>query len=863
MMKKVCVLFVIIMCMAASVSAKTLTYNQLDIVNMRDRGIPADERSTNVLIASGNMVYGATSGDRCHIFRFDPRTKDIVDLAVIDGPNTVMKGMVVDGDVIYAGTMPDRRQMWFEGRRRGGTYEELDAHLYEMDDTWKTGHLYRISGISGSGPRIEDLGIPVAGQGIHTLAMDRERGLIYGLTYPAGRFFIYDTKTKRTETVTFGTTGAHVSNHMVSSVEVIKDLTDFAVGGVEFNNKIIARAMHVMQDGTMYTSGWRGQIIKYDPSVSNPQDRFTAVAYIPSVPGRQHWNRIDEIVEYKGKLYMGTSDGYIIRLDPKTEEIENLGKPVRAIEVMGMAFSTVDGKLYGINGGGLDGISRFWCLDTGKGTFDVDYPAVKVFNNRRAMGDIVCTEDGTLVMGETQRVANLWMLTQGEAAEWEKSGVLAEIEPKSASANLETRDLFAGHKKLEVDVYPMPSSMHGGSGYTAIQCDNDGRVYVGGAYYGKFSPLMQLDPKTAQWRLLFRSDELTYQYARGQGVPGKIHTKLRLGSDGKIYGAMKQGYEFHYQLRSDVGESPEGERGGQMTCHFFSYDPATDTSTDLGPGLPQEGITSFSVDIDRGYIYGVTVPGVYFIVHDLKTGRVFNAGAVSSNHPSRYIDIDFETGRVYHKGEGTPDGRHFMTVWDPESFRLDDVEIVAGDDFEYRHSYAITSGPVGSNKLYGDANGMVFEMDLNVGADGKLHVRPVCTTGLDGEVKSGRPYTFAAGPDGRIYWGCNYGDHGKLPIALFAWNPETEAKTYLGTCALGGEWINGGMTQGICFDNEGNMAVHILYGGISPRQQKLWKVSDDFFYEDITKQPYYLGFPSHYKGTFYSVYYVKNATAIK
>ncbi|MBN1293388.1 MAG: hypothetical protein JXB48_16225 [Candidatus Latescibacteria bacterium] len=863
MKEKIGLTLLLVLFCAINVQAKILTYNKLDIINMRDSGIPADERSTNVMISSGNSVYGATSGDRCHIFRLNPETQELTDLAAIDGPNTVMKGMVLDGDTIYVGTMLDRRQMWLEGRRRGGTYEELDAHLYQIDDSWNTGHLYKITGIKGNNPQVEDLGIPVEGQGIYTMAIDSKRGLIYGLTYPLGRFFIYNIPNNKTETITFGTTYSHVSNHMVSHVEVIKDLTDHAIGEVEFNGKIIAKVMHVMPDGVMYTSGWRGQILKYDPTITNPQDRFSVVAYIPSVPGRQHWNRIDEIIEYKNKLYMGTSDGYILRFDPKTDEIENFGKPIRAIEVLGMTFSVLDGKLYGINGGDLDGISRFWCLDTNKGIFEVDYPAVQVFNNRRAMGDIVCTDSGTLIMGETQRVANIWMLTPGETVPWEKSGVIPEIESQGPLNNLETRDLFVGHKKLEVDVYPMPSSMHGGSGYTAIQFDNEGRVYVGGAYYGKFSPLMQLEPSTAQWRLLFRSDELTHQYGRGQGVPGKIHTKLRLGSDGKIYGAMKQGYEFHYGIRSDVGESPEGERGGQMTCHFFSYDPATDTSTDLGPGLPQEGITSFSVDIDRGYIYGVTVPGVYFLVHDLKTGRIFNAGAVASNHPSRYIDIDFETGKVYHKGETTPDGKNFMTVWDPNTFRLTDIEIVPEDGFKYSHSYAITCGPVGSNKLYGSADGKIFEMDLNVGSDGKLHVRPICTQGLDGEVVPGWPYTFASGPDGRIYWADNYGDHGDLPISLFAWNPETETKTYMGTCALGGEWLHGGLNQGICFDKKGNMAIHMLYAGISPAQREHWKVSKDFFYEDIVEQPYYLGYPGHFKGTFYSVYYLKNATEIK
>lgn len=862
-MRNILCLLLIALISCTAVKAKTLTYNQYDVVNLRDQGIPTDERSTNVLIADDGVVYGASSGFTCHVYRFDPSTKNVTILASIDGPNTILKGMVKDGDTIYVGTMLTKEQLWWEGRRRSGSYELADANLYEIDDSWGTGHLYKITGVTSKNPEITDLGIPVEGQGIYTMAMDKHRNCIYGMTYPTGRFFIYDITKKKTETIVLGSAYSHVSNHMVGVVEVDKDVTDFLPGEVEFNNKLVSRSMHIMNDGTMYLSGLQGMILKYDPMVKNPQKRFTKIAYIPSVPGRQYWNRIDEIVEHNDKLYMGTSDGYIIAFDPKTKRIKNYGKPIRALEVMAMAFSPLDGKLYGVSGGDLEGMSRLWCLDTSKGTFEIDIPVIQVFRNRRPIGDMVCLEDGTIVFGQRTRIGNISLLTPGKKKEWEKSGVMRELKPRDPMEGIETRDLFKGHKMLNVDVYPIPSKMHGGSGYTAIQSDDFGDIYVGGAYYGKFAPLMKLNPPTAQWELVFRSDELTHRYGRGMGIPGKIHTKLRKGSDGKIYGAMKQGYEFHYRIRADVGEAPGGVRGGQYTCHFFSYDPKRDKAEDLGPGLPQEGITAFDVDIDRGFIYGVTVPSVRFLAYDLTTGRVWDAGSIGSNAPARYMTCDKETGKVYHRGEITPEGRHFMTVWDPSEFRLRDYEVIPEKGFKYSHSYAITCGQVGANKLYGSADGMVFEMDLDTSKDGKLHVKPICTVAVDGEVKSGHMYSIELGPDNKIYWACNYGDHGPLPIALFSWDPVKKEKTYLGTCATAGQWLHGGLSQGICFDNEGNMAVHVLYAGINKEQRKHWKVSDDFYYKDIKEKPYYKSFPNHYKGAFYSVFYIKKATLLK
>ena len=839
--------------------AKTLTYNRLDIVNLRDQGLPADERSTNALLAHGNVVYGATSGDRCHIFRFTPASGRVEVLATLPGPNTILKAFAHDGSgVLYAGTMLTRRQLYLEGRRRGGSFEELDANLSTIDDSWGTGHLYRLSGLETASPRLEDLGVPVPGQGIQALAGDAKRGLLYGLTYPSGRFFVFDPRTRQTETITFGRTRAHVSNHMVAFVEVVKDLADYLPGEVEFGGKLPARAMHVASDGALYTSGWDGKIVRYDPDVPAPEDRFTVVGDIPCVPGRQYWNRVDEIVEHDGRLLMGSSDGYLFRFDPATGTVDNWGKPVRAIETMGLAVSPLDGNLYGITGGDLEGMSRFWCRDAATGSFEVDYPALKGFR-RRAMGDLVALADGTLVMAETDRVADLWVLRPGEPAAWTKSGVIRPF--TSPNKPQPERERFGGHaRKLEAEVYPIPSEMHGGTGYTAIEFDRQGKLYVGTAFYGRSAALVRLDLKSGVWERLFRSDELTHQFARGVGAPGKIHTKLRLGSDGRIYGGMKQGWEFAFDTRPDIGEAPEGQRGGYLTSHFFSYDPATGQSRDLGPGYPQNGLMGFCADVARGFLYTTTDPAIRFLAHDLKTGRTFDAGAVSGNAPARYMALDEETGRVYHPGEATTDGRFFMTVWDPKAFRLRDYEIAVEGDLKYRHSYTIACGPRGSGKLYGsnwapDA----WEMDLEPHADGKLHVRRICPVSVDGESVKGSMNCLAVGPDGRVYWGTEYEEEG--PAAVFCWDPRTRTRTYLGTLALGGEWLKNIVMQGLAIDRDGNLALHVLYVKLTESQKKLAHWQPGTTYRDIEERPHYLGAPGHLPGTYYAVIVVRGAAA--
>lgn len=851
----------VLLVLVTAAHAKTVTYNHLEEVNLQDQGIPSDERAMNVLIADGDMVYGATSGDKCHIFQFDPATATIKVLATLPGPNTVMKGMVLVGDTIYVGTMLTQQQLWWNAHKTDPSIVLEDVNLLPIDPSLNTGHLYKIIDILGAKPKLEDLGILVAKQGIHTMAVDQKRGLIYGVTSPNGRFFIHDIATGKMQDTSFGLSYKNVSNHMAGGVEVKRELADLIPGEAEWNNRLIPKAMHVTRDGMMYTSGWNGRILKYDPEIEDIQKRFTIVGWIPSVPGRQYWNRIDAIVERGDDLFMGTSDGYIIRLNKDTHEMRNLGKPIRSIEVMGMAFSPLDGKLYGVSGGGLEGMSRFWSCDLTDGSFEVDFPALQVFKNRRRVGAVASTADGTLVMSEAFRVANLHVLTPGETVEWEKGGMLREFKPRKGPPHRTPDGRFDGHKVLNVDFYPIPSSMHGGSGYTAIQADNDGKVYVGTAYYGKHGQLTQLDPKTVTWRSLFRTDELTHQHGRGQGIPGKIHTKLRLGTDGKIYGAMKQGYEMQYSVRPDIGEAPEGSRGSQHTCHLFVYDPATDETKDLGPGYLQEGITAFDIDVDRRKLYSATVPGVFFLVTDLDTGRTMNMGQISHAHPKRYMPRDPGNGRIYHSSETTPAGRNFMTVWDPEEYRLRDVEVIAEEGFSYRAPYASCTGSAGANTLYGMSGDYLFEMDLDDSKNGTFHVRPVCKVGVDGSDKHSGMQSIERGPDGRIYWASGGGRN--IPLDVFAWDPKTETKTYLGACGINGEFITGSYSQGIAFDKEGNMSMHILYGEISEKQKKHWKIPEDFFYEDIKHQEHFLTHPNHIEGTYYSVFYVKNATSIR
>jgi hypothetical protein len=189
------------------------------------------------------------------------------------------------------------------------------------------------------------------------------------------------------------------------------------------------------------------------------------------------------------------------------------------------------------------------------------------------------------------------------------------------------------------------------------------------------------------------------------------------------------------------------------------------------------------------------------------------------------------------------------------------VEVVPEDGFAYRHSYASTCGPAGTNTYYGESANELFVMDTDDSKDGRFHVRPLCYIGVDGDPNHSGAYAFERGPDGRIYWASTGGRN--IPIDFFAWDPKAQTKTYLGSAALNGEFITGGHCQGIALDNDGNMAVHMLYAEIPNERKEEMSVADDFVYQEIEERPYYLGQPAYVPETYYAVYYIEHATGRK
>jgi hypothetical protein len=344
-------------------------------IDLRDLGyppidvIPPDESAIGALaVAPDGTLYGATSGKRSYLFLLSPVHGYVVPLGFLKDVSAVHKSLVIskNGDV-YIGTTPGGHLLRYKPAGRGGGQIHIDTAI-----------------------EAEDLGAPAAGESIYALAIDRDRNMLYGVTYPEGQFFSYDIHDSR--------------------FRLHGKVAEGKIPGEKFENeKDIGRAIAIDAGGNGYTSGERGQLFRFSASSGSLEKLAIAV---PSVPGREPYNRVDAWASANGVFYGGTSDGYLFRFDPKELRIENLGKPLNQYRIRGLVMSQ-NGKLYGV-GGDDDEMARLFSYDPARGVYellgmvDVNHRPYYTWQ-AYVIDSIAAGLDGTVYLGQSERKSKLYL----------------------------------------------------------------------------------------------------------------------------------------------------------------------------------------------------------------------------------------------------------------------------------------------------------------------------------------------------------------------------------------------------------------------------------------------------------------------
>jgi len=315
-------------------------------IDARDPGYPpvdviaSDESAIRALtVGSDGAIYGATSGKRSHLFVLYPQHGYVQPLGFLPGVTTVHHALAAsnNGDVYIGGSIGVETQgKGYDGYAGG--------HLLRYTPNHDDGRSIQVD----TACRVTDLGIPVPGEGVEALGIDRTLNVIYGLSYPNGQFFSY-----------------HVAD---GKFTIHGKVAEQVIPGEKFEkDKNIGRALLVTSNGLVLASGESGALFVFYPR-GLKIEKLPVRA--PTVPGREPYNRVDAWAEdSQGMVYGGTSDGYLFGLHREQTRTDNLGKPLNQYRIRGLGFSR-NGKLYGV-GGDDDEMARLFSYDPSSGAYQM------------------------------------------------------------------------------------------------------------------------------------------------------------------------------------------------------------------------------------------------------------------------------------------------------------------------------------------------------------------------------------------------------------------------------------------------------------------------------------------------------------
>ena len=242
------------------------------------------------------------------------------------------------------------------------------------------------------------------------------------------------------------------------------------------------------------------------------------------------------------------------------------------------------------------------------------------------------------------------------------------------------------------------------------------------ARYGGYAWLLGFDPKDrpALMDKVVSLRDLSGEDRSGINTQGKIHAKILVGADGRVWFASKQAHEV-FDTRPEYGEDRDGFPGG----HLCFYDPKTGFARSMGIPVKQEGLMGGAIDDARGRLYYRSEPKNHFLVYDLMANRWRDRGNVGAM--GRYMAMGPD-GAVYTVGR---DG--YLCRYDPATDYVEDLRIEVQGDGGYVPPYVIATGPNG--KLYGlvGGHGSVMEFDTDKVRAG------IVSDGDDAERRPGGP----------------------------------------------------------------------------------------------------------------------------
>ena len=188
--------------------------------------------------------------------------------------------------------------------------ERLPVNPPDDYKLYKGGHILSFDLTSG---KFEDLEIAPDGEGIITMTMDKERGQIYGITWPKGYLIHYD-----------------IAADKLRNLGQVSANGEAGIPGKDF--RVLCRSMFVdPKDGSVYYSVAEGDIYSFHPDSTSVRKldgvnlRLDYLGkYDPTNPGNMgyNWRSISWNPTEEAAYGVHGNSGYLFRFDPRKQSVE-------------------------------------------------------------------------------------------------------------------------------------------------------------------------------------------------------------------------------------------------------------------------------------------------------------------------------------------------------------------------------------------------------------------------------------------------------------------------------------------------------------------------------------------------------------
>ncbi len=360
---------------------------EVSLENTELKRLPIYRNSIQSLTVAGDYIIGGTAareGLSPFVLVASLSERKLIDFEdienVISGQRSIRSGFCAgENNSFFAGTIANKGS----------------------DNSRGDGHLMRIKIDREGTVEIKNLGVPIPGEGIFSLTCDAEGTQLFGISYPTGLFFTYNIKTGN----------SRIFDDLVPTDEELRTFRDYA----QTPDMYLGAALIEDDRGMIYGSKGLNEIFYFDPK----NNSFHVLEdKIPEVWGRTSLGQIESWAKSEdGMLYGGNAgDGQLFRLDPSSNRVKNLGKPIMMPRIRGLTFGK-DGKLYGV-AGGAPGYGHLFSYDQegegyhvyGNPQFTMVAPGIEQGIRWRGfnLSTIGSSENGKyIVMGEDEALSQL------------------------------------------------------------------------------------------------------------------------------------------------------------------------------------------------------------------------------------------------------------------------------------------------------------------------------------------------------------------------------------------------------------------------------------------------------------------------